>query len=42
LVFGDSVFVTLNEMAWPCLVVFIKQEAAVHAINLDGMSLSPV
>ena len=38
-VFNDSVLVTLDEMPRPCLVVFVKQEAAVHAINLDGMSL---
>lgn len=38
-VFDDSVLVTLDEMPRPCLVVFIKQEAAIHAINLDGMSL---
>jgi len=41
-VFNDSVLVTLDQMAWPCLVVSVKQEAAVHAINLDGMSLSLV
>ena len=41
-VFNDSVLVTLDQMAWPCLVVFVKQEAAVRAINLDGMSLSLV
>jgi len=38
-VFNDSVLVTLDEMPRPCLVVFVKQEAAVHAINLDGVSL---